>query len=75
VAGVTTLGLLACAAGLTQLDVGQTLIRGLPPDADARRAYAAASQGFAPGVLSPTVVLVEAEASRAGARRWPACRP
>lgn len=59
VAGATTLALLACAAGLTQLDVGQTLIRGLPPEAEARRAYVAASRGFAPGILSPTVVLVE----------------
>jgi RND superfamily putative drug exporter len=47
------------AAGAARLDVGNPLIRGLPPDADARQAYEAAARGFAPGILSPTVVVVE----------------
>ena len=47
------------AVGMVRLDVGNPLIRGLPPDADARQAYEAAAQGFAPGILSPTVVIVE----------------
>jgi len=55
----TTLVLLALATGLLRTEVGSTTIRGLPPDADARQAYAAASQGFAPGILSPTVLLLE----------------
>jgi len=60
VATVTTLVLLACGAGLTRLDVGQTLMRGLPPEAEARQAYANAGRGFAPGILAPTVLLLEA---------------
>ena len=47
------------AIGLVRLEVGNPLIRGLPPDADARQAYEAAARGFAPGILSPTVVIVE----------------
>ena len=47
------------ASGLARLEVGQTLLRGLPADAEPRRAYTAASQGFAPGILSPTVLIVE----------------
>jgi len=59
VAGGVTVALLALASGLARTDVGSTTIRGLPADADAREAYRAASLGFAPGVLSPTVLLVE----------------
>jgi RND superfamily putative drug exporter len=51
--------LLAAASGVLRLDVGQTLIRGLPAENDVREAYSQAARGFAPGVLSPTVVLVE----------------
>jgi len=51
--------LLAGASGLAQLDLGNPLIRGLPADSAPREAYAQASRGFAPGILSPTVVLVE----------------
>ncbi len=55
----TLLFLLACASGVLRTEVGNTMIRGLPPDNDARRAYVAATDGFAPGVISPTVLLVE----------------
>jgi RND superfamily putative drug exporter len=58
---LTSVVLLAAASGMLRLDVGQTLIRGLPPEAQARQGYVAAAQGFAPGILSPTVVLVEGE--------------
>ncbi len=50
----------AMASGLSHIDVGQTLIRGLPRSNEAHEAYRQAAQGFAPGVLSPTTVLVEA---------------
>ncbi len=56
---VCLVGLGAAASGLARLDVGQTLMRGLPADSEPRQAYAAASQGFAPGILSPTVLIVE----------------
>ncbi len=52
--------LLAAASGLTRIDVGQTLIRGLPRSGETHQAYIQAAQGFTPGVLSPTTVLVEA---------------
>jgi RND superfamily putative drug exporter len=51
--------LLAAASGVLGLRVGQTLIRGLPWGAETHQAYVQASRGFAPGVLSPTTVLVE----------------
>lgn len=54
--------LLAAATGLLHLRVGQTLIRGLPSDSETHEAYVQASRGFAPGLLSPTTVLVEAPA-------------
>ncbi|MBA2506935.1 MAG: MMPL family transporter [Thermoleophilaceae bacterium] len=57
-AGVTVL-LLAMGTGVLRLDLGNPLIRGLPESAEARVAYAQASRGFAPGVLSPTVAVVE----------------
>jgi RND superfamily putative drug exporter len=50
----------AAASGLTHIEVGQTLIRGLPRSSDANEAYRQAARGFAPGVLSPTMILVEA---------------
>jgi putative drug exporter of the RND superfamily len=56
---VTTLALLAAASGLVKLELGQTLIRGLPHDSEARLAYLSAARGFAPGILSPTMLLVE----------------
>lgn len=62
-----TLVLLACASGLRHLEVGQTLIRGLPADAEPRQAYHQAARGFTPGVLSPTLLLVEGP--RLGGRR------
>jgi len=52
--------LLAGATGLRDLRLGFTLITGLPQDAEAHRAAREASEGFAPGLLAPTTVLVEA---------------
>ena len=46
-------------SGLGWLDLGNPLIRGLPEDSDARVAYTEASRGFVPGILSPTVLIVE----------------
>jgi len=51
--------LAAMAAPIATIDLGNPLIRGLPADSEPRQAYAQASQGFAPGILSPTVLLVE----------------
>ena len=52
--------LLVAASGLLEIRVGQTLIRGLPSESETHQAYVQASRGFAPGLLSPTRMLVEA---------------
>jgi RND superfamily putative drug exporter len=57
--------LLAAASGLTQIRVGQTLIRGLPWESETHQAYVQASRGFSPGLLSPTTLLVEAPGAAA----------
>jgi len=59
VAGTCTVLLLACASGLPRLDPGNPIIRGLPSDSEPAVAYREASKGFTPGILSPTVVVVE----------------
>ncbi|MFP5363606.1 MAG: MMPL family transporter [Thermoleophilia bacterium] len=56
---VSLLALAAMSAPIATIDLGNPLIRGLPSDSEPRRAYAQASAGFVPGVLSPTVLLVE----------------
>ena len=53
------LALAAMTCGIAWMDLGNPLIRGLPADSDARVAYTAASRGFVPGILSPTVLVVE----------------
>ncbi len=57
---LTVTPLLAAAFALLTTSLGLTLIRGLPPGTEPRAAAAAAAQGFATGILSPTEVLVEA---------------
>ncbi|MBA3329139.1 MAG: MMPL family transporter, partial [Solirubrobacterales bacterium] len=47
------------ASGLAWIDLGNPLIRGLPSDSGPRVAYVQAARGFVPGVLSPTVVVLE----------------
>lgn len=55
----TVAALLVGASGLAHLRVGNPIIRGLPAGNPIKRAYAEAAKGFAPGVVSPTVVVVE----------------
>jgi RND superfamily putative drug exporter len=58
IAGAGTVGLLAAAWGAHTIHLGSPLIRELPASASAARAGAAAADGFAPGILSPTEILV-----------------
>jgi putative drug exporter of the RND superfamily len=51
-------GLVAGAWGVRDLRLGSPLIRELPASSAIVRASAAASAGFAPGILSPTEILV-----------------
>jgi putative drug exporter of the RND superfamily len=57
VAAACVVGLLAGGLGVRQIRLSFPLIRALPATAEAARAQAAASQGFVPGILSPTEVL------------------
>jgi RND superfamily putative drug exporter len=59
-------GALALAAtGLSQTKLAFRLVSGLSSGTEERRAAEAAGRGFAPGVLAPTVLLVEGGGSRA----------
>jgi RND superfamily putative drug exporter len=58
-AAVVAVALAVAATGVLRLELGNPLIRGLPADSETREAYAQASRGFTPGILSPTVVIVE----------------
>ncbi|MFP5218518.1 MAG: MMPL family transporter [Actinomycetes bacterium] len=49
------------AMPLTRLDLGLGFVQSLPSDEPASRAAGAAAEGFAPGILSPTEILIEAD--------------
>lgn len=53
--------LLALSAGVLGLALGNPLLRGLPDDSPPRAAYAQAAAGLAPGVISPTTLVVEGD--------------
>jgi RND superfamily putative drug exporter len=59
IAALAVAGLVAAASGLAQTRLGLGLITGLPSDSEPARAARAAGKGFAPGILSPTVVMLE----------------
>lgn len=61
--------LCACASGLFRTQVGMTPIRGLPSSSPAHHALDEASQGFSPGIVAPTEVMVR---HRGIGRRRPA---
>ena len=56
-----TLGLALAALPLLRLGLGVSFVESLPDSNSVRAAAAAAQTGFAPGILSPTVVLVEGD--------------
>jgi RND superfamily putative drug exporter len=58
IAAACIVGLLGAAWAARDLRLGSPLIRELPASATAVRASTAASDGFAPGILSPTEILV-----------------
>jgi putative drug exporter of the RND superfamily len=58
IAAACAVGLLAAAWTVWDLRLGSPLIGELPASASAVRASTAASDGFAPGILSPTEILV-----------------
>jgi RND superfamily putative drug exporter len=56
---VAVAALVFACRGLLETNLGITQIQGLPHDSEQKRAQEAAASGFAPGILSPTVLLVE----------------
>jgi len=68
VVAAIAVGLVAAARPVLDLELGFGLVDAHEADAETRRAAAAAGQGFAPGIVSPTVVLLEGEGLAAQAR-------
>ncbi|CAA9550941.1 MAG: hypothetical protein AVDCRST_MAG79-2698, partial [uncultured Thermoleophilia bacterium] len=56
---VCTAVLVALGSGMSRTALGFTVIRGLGHDTEAQVAARAAAAGFAPGILAPTVLLLE----------------
>jgi putative drug exporter of the RND superfamily len=51
--------LLAAASGLRDLELGNPVMRGLPRTSEPRQGYEAAAAGIGPGVLGPTMIVLE----------------
>ncbi|HEY2056026.1 MAG TPA: MMPL family transporter [Solirubrobacterales bacterium] len=51
--------LLAAASGLRELELGNPIIRGLPTTTQSRQGYDEATQAFGPGVVGPTMLVIE----------------
>jgi RND superfamily putative drug exporter len=51
--------LLAGASGLRHLELGNPVMRGLPKTSEPRQGYDAAAAGIGPGVLGPTMLVLE----------------
>jgi RND superfamily putative drug exporter len=61
VAAASVAVLLLAASGLRDTRLGLRLGSGLPAGSEVQQAAGAAAQGFAPGILAPTVALVEGD--------------
>jgi RND superfamily putative drug exporter len=53
--------LLAAASGLRHLELGNPVMRGLPEASEPRQGYDAAAAGIGPGVLGPTMLVLEGQ--------------
>jgi putative drug exporter of the RND superfamily len=51
--------LVAAASGLRNLEIGNPIIRGLPDSTEARQGYDVAADTLGPGVLGPTMLVLE----------------
>lgn len=59
VGGAVLVGLAAVGASAGRLQLGVSFVAGLPADSAPARAAAAASSGFAPGIVAPTELLLQ----------------
>jgi RND superfamily putative drug exporter len=58
-AALCVLALLVAASGLRHLELGNPVMRGLPTTSEPRQGYDAAAAGIGPGVLGPTMLVLE----------------
>ncbi len=58
-AALCVTALLAGASGLRHLELGNPVMRGLPVTSEPRQGYDAAAAGIGPGVLGPTMLVLE----------------
>jgi putative drug exporter of the RND superfamily len=58
-AAICVLALLVAASGLRHLELGNPVMRGLPTSSEPRQGYDAAAAGIGPGVLGPTMLVLE----------------
>ena len=49
----------AAASGIRKLELGNPIIRGLPPSTDARQGYDVAGENLGPGVVGPTMLVLK----------------
>ena len=56
---ICVVALLAAASGLRHLELGNPVMRGLPEASEPRQGYDAAAAGIGPGVLGPTMLVLE----------------
>jgi RND superfamily putative drug exporter len=59
VAGFCLVLLLAAASGLMKLELGNPIIRGLPTTTQSRQGFDEATQALGPGVVGPSMIVVE----------------
>jgi putative drug exporter of the RND superfamily len=61
VIGVCLVVLLAAASGLRHMELGNPILRGLPTTTQTRQGYDEATQALGPGVLGPSMLVVEGD--------------
>ncbi len=61
VATASALPLVALAIAVTGLELGNSVISGLPAGSPPRQALAEARKGFVPGAISPTMIMLEGD--------------
>jgi putative drug exporter of the RND superfamily len=58
---ICVVALLVAASGLRHLELGNPVMRGLPEASEPRQGYDAAAAGIGPGVLGPTMLVLEGQ--------------